>query len=246
MQMSLHYCFLLLASIACWATSCEAQKNSGIRSAAPETYTWAEASRDGTGKFYHGREIARVMGHLGARWLERIERDQEENTTQAIANLDLKTHYHVADLGAGTGYYTFRIAPLVPEGKVYAVDIQPEMIGLMRHKKNTQGHDNVELIQSEATDPKLPENSLDIIIIVDVYHELSHPQETMEHLVRALKEEGRLILLEYRMEDPSVPIKLLHKMSVAQAKTEMKAVGLRLEKNIGNLPWQHFMVFRKE
>ena len=246
MNMALRYHLLFVLIQALTLNACEAQRIPDREKASQLVYTQGTASRDGIGKYYHGREIARVMGHLGARWLERPERDREENTTQAIENLELQPDFQVADIGAGTGYYAFRIAKKVPEGKVYAVDIQPEMIEKMQRKKIAGPYDNVQLVRSDPTDPKLPENTLDVIIIVDVYHELSHPREVMQHLVKALKPDGKLVLLEYRMEDPAVPIKLLHKMSVKQATKEMEAVGLYLEENRGNLPWQHFMVFKRK
>lgn len=225
--------------------ACDAQQNP-TTTAAGESYRNGTPSRDGIGKYYLGREISQVMGHLGAPWLERPEREREENVSQAIQNMSLKPNEHIADIGAGSGYYAFRIAQHLPKGKVYAVDIQPEMLGLMRDKIVKEKIENVELIQGQETSPRLPENSVDMAMMVDVYHELSHPKEMMLQIVKALKPDGRFLLLEYRMEDPSVPIKRLHKMSQEQAVKEMKAVGLRLKENIGNLPWQHFMVFVKE
>ena len=224
---------------------CGAQPTSDAASK-EETYTFKTPSFGGTGKYYMGREISHVMGHLGADWLERPEREQEENVSRAIKNMNLKPGEHVADIGAGSGYYTFRIAQRVPEGKVFAVDIQPEMLDIMRRKIKKDKIGNVELIKGQEKSPQLPENSVDMVLMVDVYHELSYPKEMMQQIVKALKPGGRFILLEYRMEDPTVPIKRLHKMSEEQAVKEMKAVGLRLRENIDNLPWQHFMVFVKE
>ncbi len=241
MLLRCHSLLLILLSFS----SCQAQQDVSNTISEQSFYEQTKASRDGIGKLYLGREISHVMGHQGAGWLERPERDREENTSLAIQNLALKPTDHVADIGAGTGYYTFRMAQMVPEGKVYAVDIQPEMIALLRQKKREEGIENVQLIQGSTTDPKLPENSVDVVLFVDVYHELSHPREVLEKLVKAMKPNGRLILLEYRLEDPSVPIKRLHKMSVDQAKKEMYAVGLTLKENKDNLPWQHFMVFEK-
>lgn len=186
------------------------------------------------------------MGHLAADWLERPERESEENVSRAIRNMKLEPDEQIADIGAGSGYYSFRMAQKVPEGKVFAVDIQPEMLEIMRQKIQKEKIGNVELVQGREKSPNLAENSVDMVLMVDVYHELSHPREMMEGVVRALRPGGRFILLEYRMEDPTVPIKRLHKMSVEQAVKEMKAVGLQLQKNMTNLPWQHFMVFVKE
>ncbi|MEL7162394.1 MAG: class I SAM-dependent methyltransferase [Bacteroidota bacterium] len=233
--------FLLLLPIF---GGCSAQEK---QSAGAETipYTHTTPSRDGTGKVYLGREISYVMGHLAAGWLERPEREREENVSQAIQNMGIQPDEHIADIGAGSGYYTFRMAWEVPGGKVYAVDLQPEMLSIMRRKIAEEGIENVELVQGSETAPELEENSVDLVIMVDVYHELSHPREMMQEIVRALKPDGRFVLLEYRMEDPQVPIKRLHKMSEQQAVREMKAVGLRLRENRDNLPWQHFMVFVK-
>ena len=192
-----------------------------------------------------GREISFVMGHLAADWLERPEREREENVTQAIENMNIQPDERIADIGAGSGYYTFRMARKVPQGKVYAVDLQPEMLAIMDRKIEREGIENVELIRGDETSPRLEENSVDLVIMVDVYHELYHPREMMREVVSALKPGGRFILLEYRMEDPEVPIKRLHKMSERQATREMEAVGLRLQENMDNLPWQHFMVFVK-
>ena len=210
------------------------------------SYTYQTPSRDGTGKTYLGREISHVMGHLAADWLERPEREAEENVSQAIENMNIQADEEIADIGAGSGYYTFRMASKAPQGKVFAVDIQPEMLDIMRERIEREGIDNVELIRGTESSPQLEANSLDLAIMVDVYHELAYPKEMMEDIVRALRPGGRFVLLEYRMEDPTVPIKRLHKMSEAQAVREMEAVGLRLRENIDNLPWQHCMIFVKE
>jgi len=225
-------------------TTCEAQQKSPP-TAVEETYTLSTPSRDGIGKYYLGREISHVMGHLGSDWLERQEREQEEQVSQALKNMKLKADEVIADIGAGSGYYSFRMAERVSKGKVLAVDLQPEMLDIMRQKIKRSKVKNVELIQGEEANPNLAKHSLDMVLMVDVYHELSYPKEMMEQIVAALKPGGRFILLEYRMEDPKVPIKRLHKMSLEQAVKEMKAVGLQLKENIGNLPWQHFMVFVK-
>lgn len=235
---SIFLCFALLST-------CEAQKESSNVST-DETYTFSPPSRDGIGKYYLGREISHVMGHLGASWLERAEREREENVSQAIKNMQLKPNEVIADIGAGSGYYTFRMAKQVPEGKVLAVDLQPEMLDIMRQKIKENKVRNVKLIQGQEASPNLAKNSIDMAMMVDVYHELSYPKEMMQEIVSALRSDGRFILLEYRMEDPKVPIKRLHKMSLKQAVKEMKAVGLKLQENIDNLPWQHFMVFVQE
>jgi len=193
-----------------------------------------------------GREIAQVMGHLGASWLERAEREQEEQPSTLIRNLGLQPADIVADVGAGTGYFSFRIAPLVPRGKVLAVDIQPEMLDDIRRRQTQNGIRNVEPILGSLDDPGLAPSSVDLILLVDVYHEFSHPREMMLAIGRALKPAGRVALVEYRAEDPSVPIKRLHKMSERQAIAEMKAVGLIWIGTSNVLPWQHLMFFRKD
>ncbi len=212
---------------------------------AQELYTEQEPSRDGIGKFYMGREISKVMGHLGAGWLERSGRENEERTDLLIENLGLRPTDHVADIGAGSGYFTFRMSPLVPEGKVFAVDISTQMLGIIRAKMEKKQSDNIDPILSTVTDLNLEDNSIDCALIVDAYHEFSHPYEMGMGIFRALKPGGKLILIEYRLEDPGVPIKLLHKMSEAQAKKEISAIGLEWVETLEILPQQHFMIFRK-
>lgn len=206
-------------------------------------YRFREASRDGIGKFYEGREIAHVMGHLGASWLERPEREREERTDLLLDALDLKPTDVVADIGAGTGFFTFLMAPNVPKGKVLAVDIQPEMIEYLNEGRAKQKITNVQPVLGTESNPKLPANAIDLAILIDAYHEFSYPHEMMSRIASALKPGGRVVLVEYRAEDPNVPIKELHKLSVAQATKEMKAVGLKLLKNDDRLPQQHIMFF---
>jgi SAM-dependent methyltransferase len=217
--------------------------------AAPEqgagAYTQVKASRDGIGKVYMGREISFVMGHLGADWLERPEREQEERPAAVIENMQLASDAAVADIGAGTGYFSFRIAAAVPRGRVLAVDIQPEMLELLEQKKQATGIANIEPVLGRIDDPNLPENAVDAALLVDAYHEFSHPREMMQALVRALRPGGRVFLVEYRAEDPNVPIKPLHRMSEEQARRELEAVGLRFVENRSFLPWQHFLIFEK-
>ncbi len=193
-----------------------------------------------------GRRIASVMGVGGVDWLERVEREREESPSKAIDLLDLKPGMVVADIGAGVGYYTLRMAKKVaPGGKVYASDIQPEMLTLLRQRLEETKLDNVELVLASETDPKLPVNAIDLAIMVDVYHELAQPQRMLRKLRQTLKDDGRLVLLEFRKEDPYVPIRPEHKMSVAEAKLELEDEGFKLEKVIPGLPWQHILVFRK-
>ncbi|MCU0567516.1 MAG: class I SAM-dependent methyltransferase [Oculatellaceae cyanobacterium Prado106] len=200
---------------------------------------------DGIGKLYMGREISQVMGHRGAGWLERDSRNLEEQPELAIAALDLKPTDVVADIGAGTGYFSFRISQRVPEGKVLAVDIQPEMIDILNYLKQENQISNVEPVLGTLTDPHLPSNSVDLAIMVDAYHEFEYPREMMEGIVQALKPNGQVVLLEYRGENPLIPIKALHKMTQKQVKKEMQAVGLTWQETQDLLPQQHLMVFRK-
>ncbi len=203
-------------------------------------------SLDGIGKAYMGREIAQVMGAAGAEWLERPERVEEEGTDKVTPLLDLKPTDVVADIGAGTGYFSFRIAKLVPQGKVYAEDIQQEMLDIVAAKIKEGEAKNVVPVLGGVADPKLPANSVDLIIMVDVYHEFSYPREMGRAMVRALKPGGRIALLEYRAEDDSVPIKDVHKMSEAQVKKEMGAIGMAwVSTDSKSLPWQHLLIFKK-
>lgn len=202
---------------------------------------------DGLGKFYMGREIAQVMTYHGAGWLDRPEREKEEHASKLLPPLKIKPGDKVADLGAGSGYYTFRLSDLVGEkGTVYAVDIQKEMLAIIKGRMERRKIKNIELILSTATDPKLPENALDLIFMVDVYHEFSHPFEMTGKLVQALKPGGRLVFVEFRGEDPEVPIKLVHKMTEKQVLREMSIWPLRHVETQGHLPWQHVIIFEKK
>ncbi len=200
---------------------------------------------DGIGKFYLGREIAHVMGHTGADWLERAERSAEEKPDEVVKNFKLKATDVVADIGAGTGYFTFRLSPLVPQGKVFAVDIQPEMLALMETRKTAQKAANVMTVQGTEQDTKLPAGTVDLAFMVDAYHEFSYPREMMQSIVKGLKPGGRVVLIEYRGEDSTVPIKRVHKMTVAQVRKELEAVGLKWKETKNFLPYQHFIVFEK-
>lgn len=208
-------------------------------------YETKPASRDGIGKFYMGREIAHVMGHEGINWLERDNREEEEAPSEAIAALDLKPDAVIADIGAGSGYYTFRIAKLVPDGQVMAVDIQPEMIAFLEAKEKELGLSNVTAHLGTIEDTQLDPESIDAALMVDAYHEFSHPHEIMKSIFAALRPGGKVFLLEYRAEDPSVRIKPLHKMTQAQSIKEMETIGLKWQTTHDFLPWQHLMVFEK-
>jgi ubiquinone/menaquinone biosynthesis C-methylase UbiE len=209
--------------------------------------TRARASRDGIGKIYFGREIAQVMGHQGAAWLERPEREQEERTDLLVTALALKPGEIVADIGAGSGYFSWRMAQKVGErGKVYAVEIQQEMIDILQVNMKKRGVGAiVQPVLGTVQDPKLPADSVDTIILVDVYHEFDFPFEMTRAMIQALKPGGRLVLVEYRGEDPAVPIKPLHKMTVAQVRKEMTVHPVAFEQTIATLPRQHIIVFRR-
>ena len=203
--------------------------------------------RHGIGKFYMDREIAQVMGHLGAGWLERPERERQEQPAKLMEALQLKPGDVVADIGAGSGYYTFRLADKVgPKGKVLAVDIQPEMLDIIRQRMKTRKITQVEPVQGTEKDPKLPAEKVDLILLVDVYHEFSFPYEMAEKMVQALKPGGRLVFVEFRLEDPKVPILLVHKMTKKQVIKEMAPHPLKHVKTLDVLPWQHIIVFEKK
>ena len=191
-----------------------------------------------------GRRIATVMSHLGADWLDRPERVSEEAPDQAIAALDIAPGATVADVGAGSGYMTVKLAAAVgAAGRVYATDVQPEMIEKLTARVKSAHLANVVPVLATTDDSRLPEGAIDLILMVDVYHELAAPQRTLQQLKRALSPSGRLVLLEYRKEDPSIPIREEHKMSVADAKAELEAEGYRLASVIESLPRQHILIF---
>ncbi|MCG6136664.1 MAG: class I SAM-dependent methyltransferase [Nostoc sp. LLA-1] len=205
----------------------------------------AHPSPDGIGKKYMGREIAKVMGHTGVGWLERNSREVEEQPNKVVSALNLKADDVVADIGAGTGYFSFRMAPLLTEGKVLAVDIQPEMLDILKFFKQEKNISNVEPILATLTNPNLPPDSVDLALMVDAYHEFAYPHEVMQGIVQALKPGGRVVLVEYRAENPFIMIKRLHKMTQKQVRKEMQAVGLVWRETKNLLPQQHLMVFEK-
>jgi len=201
---------------------------------------------DGIGKFYMGREIAQVMGHESAAWLERPERVPEEQPDQLVSLLGLRRGETVADIGAGTGYFSRRLAQAVgPTGRVLAEDVQPEMITLLTNLSVRLGLTNIIPVQGTATDPRLPAATVDLALMVDVYHEFDLPYEMIQAICLALKPGGRLVLVEYRGEDPRVPIKPLHKMTEVQVKKEMSVLPLVWVQTIERLPRQHIIVFRR-
>jgi ubiquinone/menaquinone biosynthesis C-methylase UbiE len=209
-------------------------------------YSQIPASRDGIGKSFMGREIAKVMGHQAADWLERPERLQEERPDLLISELDLKPGMAVADIGAGTGYHSSRMAQLVGKtGKVFAVDIQREMLTLLDKSMKAKGIFNVIPVLGSEKDPKLTPASVDLVIMVDVYHELEYPAEMLKAMVAALKPKGRIAFVEFKEEDASVPIKSVHKMSETQIRKEASAFGLQWLGTSKALPWQHLVIFQK-
>lgn len=237
--------------IFCVFTACSQPTSSPATkvdaAASDSLYTYGTpTSADGTGKFYLGREIAHVMGHQGAEWLERPGRAEEEGTDVLVKAMDLQPNDVIADIGAGSGYFTFRMSPKVPQGRVLAVDIQPEMLEMIRQKQQKEGVTNVQPVLGTVENPNLPSDSVDWVLLVDAYHEFSHPYEMMQGIADALTEDGRVALVEYREEDPSIAIKPKHKMSEAQAVKEMEAVGLELLENKDVLPQQHLMIFGKK
>ena len=199
---------------------------------------------DGIGKFYLGREIAHVMGPGGILWLERAERETEEQPQLLIDAFEIKPGQTIADLGAGSGYYSFRIAPLVgSKGKVLAIDIEPAMLDVIAERARREQIANVTTVRASARDPNLTPDSVDLLFMVDVYHELEYPYEVMTKVRAALKPGGRVALIEYRAEDPQVAIKPLHKMSERQVRRELQAAGFRHVKTLRTLPLQHLIVF---
>jgi ubiquinone/menaquinone biosynthesis C-methylase UbiE len=200
---------------------------------------------NGINKWYMGRQIAQVMSHYGIDWLERKEREMEENTSLLLKNLAVKPGMVIADIGAGSGYQSALLSKMVGSGKVFAVDVEPEMIAYLNERIKQEKLSHIVPVLSTEQNVSLPENSIDMMLLVDVYHEFSYPYEMTVSMLAALKPGGKLVLVEFRSEDPTVPIKTIHKMSEAQAIKEFKAAGFAFDKNISNLPWQHCMVFTK-
>ena len=212
------------------------------------SYRLDEHDPNGIGKFYLGREIARVMGYQGAPWLERTTREREERLSLLPKALKLQPGMDIADIGAGSGVISVILAEHVtPGGKIYAVDVQQEMLDLLKKKLDKMGVDNVVPVLGTQKSPGLKPESIDLAIMVDVYHEFEFPYEMMLEISKALKPKGRVVLVEYRKEDPTVPIKLVHKMSEAQAKKEVSRpeLNLKWKETIGLLPRQHILVFEK-
>lgn len=233
-------------SLTAWLLLTVALAASAQEANAPR-YATVAPSADGIGKTYQGREIAHVMTYHGAQWLERTERVDEEKPEIVLAALDLKPGMTVADIGAGTGYYSWRMAQRVGKGgAVYAVDIQPEMIGLLEKQIARRGAGNVKPVLGTVTDPRLPAGALDVALMVDVYHELEYPYEMLAAIARALKPGGRLVFVEFRGNDSEVPIKPLHTMTEQQVRNEVAPHPLKWVRTIGGLPWQHIIIFQKQ
>ena len=211
-----------------------------------ERYKIRAGDPNGINKWYMGRQIAHVMSHYGIDWLEREEREMEENTSLLLKNLAVKPGMVVADIGAGSGYHSALLSKMVGTGKVFAVDVEPEMIAYLNARIKQEKLSRIVPILSTEQKVSLPENTIDMMLLVDVYHEFSFPYEMALSMRAALKPGGKLVLVEFRAEDPTVPIKTIHKMSEAQAIKEFKAAGFTFDKNIDNLPWQHCMVFTKQ
>lgn len=237
--------FKILILLIFTISSCKSHNNNN-NIANLEIYTFKKGDQNGIGKWYLDREIAYVMGYEGINWLERPEREKEENTSKLIKNMNIQSTDVIADIGAGSGYHVFKMAPLAKKGAVYAVDIQPEMLRAIVLNNQYESNKNIKLVQGNEKSVNLPENTFDKILMVDVYHEFNFPREMILSIKRSLKKNGKIYLIEYRSEDPLIPIKEIHKMSEKQAVKEMKAAGFRLEKNIDNLPIQHCMVFVKQ
>jgi protein-L-isoaspartate O-methyltransferase len=252
MRQRIPHAWLILSAVAWtlqpWAVAAPPPATNSNASAPPAPlYEYrAEHDPEGLGKFYAGREIAQVMGHEGADWLERPGRQAQERPDLLLEALGLKPGQSVADIGAGSGYYTRRLAKMVGErGVVYAVDIQPEMIALLASNLAAANIHNVKTVLGTLTDPKLPRAAVDLILLVDVYHEMDHPYEMAQAMCAALKPGGRMVFVEFRAEDPQVPIKRLHKMTESQVRKEMKCQPLDWVKTNEKLPWQHIIVFKK-
>jgi len=223
--------------------SCKGQQEEKTTADDSDLYTYKPGNPNGIGKWYMGREIAHVMGHQGMAWLNRPSREEEENVSLLIENMNIQSDDVIADIGAGSGYHVFKMAPLANQGQIYAVDIQPEMLAEIKRQKQIKGVENVNLIKGTEKSVNIPENSIDKALMVDVYHEFNFPYEMLLSIKPALKKDGKIYLIEYRAEDPKIPIKTIHKMTEKQAVKEFESAGFSLVENIDNLPWQHCMIF---
>lgn len=234
---------VIVRSMAVWALSVLVLTAAPVLMLAP---TWAQDVPQPVTE-YMGRRIAQTMHYEGAPWLIRDSREREERCSLLLANLGIRRGMTVCDMGCGNGFYSLPMARLVgPTGRVLAVDIQPEMLAMLEQRQVEAGLDNIETILGLVYDPKLPEGEVDLILLVDVYHEFSHPEPMLAAMRRALKPDGLIALVEYRAEDPNVPIQPLHKMSKRQILKEFPANGFKLVKEFDRLPWQHLMFFARD
>jgi ubiquinone/menaquinone biosynthesis C-methylase UbiE len=234
-----HVTLLLLLAMLALARPTFAQESGTEKSASPDAPPALQE--------YQGRQIAQTMHWLGAEWLIRNEREREERCSLMLTSLGVKPGMTVCDMGCGNGFYTLQLAKMVGEkGRVYAVDIQPEMLKLLQQRADKAGLKNIVPVQGELWDPKLPPGKIDLILLVDVYHEFSHPVQMLAGMRAALAPGGNAVLVEYRGEDPEVPIKPLHKMTKDQIKMEWLPNGFKLAKEFDKLPWQHMMWFEKD
>jgi len=255
MRNLLFACAVAISPIHVWAMDDETQSAtascaSDNTSDADERYEFrSEHDPNGIGKFYMGREIAHVMGFAGALWLERDEREKEERLSLLVKSLKLKPGNVIADIGAGSGVISMLMAEqILPDGEVLAVDIQDKMLERLQQRCDKAGITNIRPVKGTVKSPNLKPESVDLAIMVDVYHEFEFPWEMSREIANAMKPGGRVVLVEYRMEDPSVPIKLVHKMTEEQAKKEMEQSEFKLKwkQTIGVLPWQHIIIFEKQ
>lgn len=237
---------VLLISSATFVFGCDAPDSESAGDTAEGYYEERPNGSDqGTGRFYMGREIAKITGADRQEWLERPERETEELPNRVVRALELRSDDVVADIGAGTGYFTFRISPHVPDGRVLAVDIEEEMLKLIRKRAEERGVSNVVPVFGTKTDPNLPQDSVDVALIVFTYTQFTHPREMMVNIRRALVPGGRVVLVEYRGEDPTIPVSPVYTITEEQAKRELTEAGLRWRETRDILPQHHFMVFEK-
>jgi SAM-dependent methyltransferase len=237
------YILILISVFVLPLQSCKGQEEKSNDAESNEKYTFKRGNPNGIGKWYQGREIAHVMGFQGMEWLNRPEREQEENVSLLLKNMEIESSDVIADIGAGSGYHVFKMAEIAEQGKIYGVDIQDEMLAEMQDQKDLKGINNVVLVKGSEKSVNLPKNSIDKVLMVDVYHEFSFPLEMLLSIKKALKPNGKIFLIEYRGEDNNIPIKTIHKMTESQAVEELETAGFRLLQNVENLPWQHCMVF---
>jgi len=241
----LSLCLVLILTTGCAATAAISTDSTSTNGTSDGTYSYKSPSSDGIGKVYYGREIANVMGYQGANWLARPSRATEERSDMAVDALMLEEDAVVADIGAGLGYISFQLARWVKEGKVIAVDVQPQMLALLEAERDRYGVNNIETVLGTEADPNLPAESIDMAVMFDAYHEFEYPAEMMAGIVQALRPGGQVVLAEYRAENPLVLIKKHHKMTQKQVKTELTAAGLNWVKTDSRLPQQHLMFFEK-